>query len=251
MLVVAKIDDREITSDDLVKILKFNAKFDDVMEDIMVDKITVAAAKKQGIDVSVEEIQERVDQLRRIQGLHRAKDTFDFLESLGISLEEFQGFVAETLVKEKVQAAITTEKAVQDYFSSNSPKFDSIEVSHMVIDTENKAKELLAALEDDPGSFADLAREHSLDTDTRDKGGVIGKVIRGSLRNEVEAKVFNAGAGEVLGPFESEDGFVQEIFKVDAKHPAKLDDATRTDVQKLVYEEWLEARVQEHRVEVL
>ena len=103
-------------------------------------------------------------------------------------------------------------------------------------------------LRDDPDSFEEMAREHSI-ADTRQQGGLIGKVLRGSLRNDVEAKVFNAAVGELLGPFASADRSVFEIFRVNAKHPAKLDDDTSTEVRRLLREQWLRARAQEHVIE--
>ena len=39
----------------------------------------------------------------------------------------------------------------------------------------------------------EMAREHSI-AETRERGGLIGKVLRGSLRPDVESKVFNAAA---------------------------------------------------------
>ena len=62
--------------------------------------------------------------------------------------------------------------------------------------------------------------------ETRENGGVIGKVLRGSLEADVEAKVFNAAAGDLLGPFPSADRRFYEIFVVNAKHPARLDEDT-------------------------
>jgi peptidylprolyl isomerase len=121
-------------------------------------------------------------------------------------------------------------------------------VSHIVLDSEAKAKEMLAVLGDDPDSFEELAREHSI-ADTRQQGGLIGKVLRGSLRSDVEAKVFNAAAGGLLGPFTLGDRTAFEIFRVNARHPARLDEDTNTEVRRLLREEWLQARAREHVIE--
>jgi peptidylprolyl isomerase len=137
---------------------------------------------------------------------------------------------------------------VQGYFKLNSPRFDSIEVSHIVLDSEAKAREMIAVLRDDPDSFDEMAREHSI-AETREKGGLIGKVLRGSLRSDVEAKVFNAAAGDLLGPFTSGDRTAFEIFRVNAKHPARLDEDTGTEVRRLLREEWLHAGAREHVIE--
>jgi peptidylprolyl isomerase len=137
---------------------------------------------------------------------------------------------------------------VEEYFTLNSPRFDSIEVSHIVLDSEGKAKEMISLLNEDPDSFEEMAREHSI-ADTREQGGLIGKVLRGSLKSDIEAKVFNAAVGDLLGPFPSEDRSFFEIFLVNAKHPAKLDEETAAAVRRLLREDWLFARAQEHVIE--
>jgi peptidylprolyl isomerase len=250
MTTIAKIDGEAITSDEFVRLLKFSGKFDALVEDVVKDRLTVQAAKKQGIVVTTEEVQERADELRRAWGLHRARETHEFLETMGVTLDDFESYVTDTVYEEKVIADICTDAAVEEYFKLNSPKFDSIEVSHIVVDSEGTAKELAASLQDDPDSFAELAEEHSV-ADTGSTGGHIGKVMRGSLQTEVEGKVFNAAAGELLGPFPSGDGSFFEIFKVDAKRSANLDDDTAAAVRKLLYQDWLQARAQEHNIEVL
>jgi peptidylprolyl isomerase len=107
---------------------------------------------------------------------------------------------------------------------------------------------MIAVLREDPESFDEMAREHSI-ADTRDSGGLIGKVLRGSLRSDVEAKVFNATNGALLGPFTSSDKTVYEIFRVNAKHPACLDEDTATEVRRLLREDWLRARAAEHVIQ--
>ena len=194
---------------------------------------------KAGIKVTEEEIQERANQFRRVRGLHRASDTNKYLDAMRVSAEEFEAFIANGLYQEKMMRKVCGEDAVRGYFKLNSPKFDSIEVSHIVLDSEAKAREMIAVLRDDPDSFEEMAREHSI-ADTADKGGLIGKVLRGSLRSDVEAKVFNAAAGDLLGPFASADRTAFEIFRVNAKHPARLDEDTATEVRRLLREDWLQ-----------
>jgi len=248
MTTLVKIDDGAISVAEFLQTLKLSGQFEGLIEQLVRDRLTVQAAKKQGIRVSEEEIQERADQFRRVRGLHRASDTNKYLDALHVGLDEFEAFLTDGLYQEKMLARVCGEQAVQAYFKLNSPKFDSIEVSHIVLDSEGKAKEMASVLADDPDSFDEMAREHSI-ADTREHGGVIGKVLRGSLRTDIEAKVFNAAVGDLLGPFASADRTVFEIFRVNAKHPARLDDDTATEVRRLLREEWLRARAQEHVIE--
>ncbi len=248
MTAIVRIDDEVIGTDDFIRTLKLTGQFEGLIEQLVRDKLTVRAAKKQGLPVSPDEIQERADQFRRIQGLHRAADMNHYLDTLGVSLDEFELFITDSLYQEKMMAQVCNDKAIEQYFKLNSPKFDSVEVSHIVLDTEGKAKEMMSVLLDDPDSFADMAREHSIG-DAREHGGAIGKVLRGALKTDVEARVFNAAAGDLLGPFPAPDRSFYEIFALNAKYPATLDADTATEVRRLLREEWLVARAQEHIIE--
>lgn len=249
MTALVKIDDEVIDTEDFVRILKLSGQFESLVDQLVREKLTVRAAQKLGIDVPAEQIQERADQFRRVRGLHRASDMNRYLDALGVSLDEFESFITGSLYEEKMMEIVCNERAVYEYFQLNSPRFDSIEVSHIIVDKEGMAKELLAVLSEDPESFAEMAREHSI-AETREQGGLIGKVLRGSLKTEVEAKVFNANDGDLLGPFPSADQSLYEIFMVNAKHPARLDEDVAAEVRRLLREEWLLARAQEHIIEV-
>jgi len=248
MTTVVKIDGEDIALAEFVRSLKLTGQFEELLEQFVRDRLATLGAKKAGIRVTEAEIQERADQYRRVRGLHRASDTNKYLDAMRISMEEFEAFIVASLYQEKMLGKVCGDHAAEGYFKLNSPKFDSIEVSHIVLDSEAKAREMIAVLRDDPDSFDEMAREHSI-ADTRESGGLIGKVLRGSLRSDVEAKVFNGAAGDLLGPFASADRTVFEIFRVNAKHPARLDDDTATEVRRLLREEWFRARAAEHVIQ--
>jgi peptidylprolyl isomerase len=245
---VVRIDDEVVDLEQFVRILKLSGQFDGLLDQVVRERLAVRAAKKQRIAVSPEDVQARADQFRRARGLHRAADTNRYLDRLGVSLDEFESFITDGLYQERMMERVCSAEAVEAYFGLNSPKFDAIEVSHIVVDAEGTAKELVSILKEDPASFAEMAREHSL-AETRERGGHIGKVLRGSLKSDVEAKVFNAAVGEVLGPFAAADKSFYEIFLVSAKQPGVLDDDTAGEVRRLLREEWLRARAQEHVIE--
>lgn len=248
MAKIVRIDDEVIDTDGFVRALKLGGQFEGLIEQMVRDRLTVRAARKLGLAAAPADVQERADQFRRSQGLHRAADMHLYLDTLGVSLDEFEDFISDGLLQEKMLEQVCSEQQIEHYFKLNSPKFDSVEVSHIVLENEGQAREMMSALEDDPDSFADMAREHSVG-ETRERGGVIGKVLRGSLKADIEARVFNAAVGEPLGPFPSPDRGCYEIFSVQAKHPATLDADTAAEVRRLLREEWLAARAQEHVIE--
>lgn len=244
-----RINDEVITADAFIKQLKLSGRYDSLIEEIVREKLTVHVARKSGIEVTPEEIQERADQIRRVRSLHRTVDMNRWMDQLGIDLEDLEQFIVEMLYYEKMQPNIVSDAAVEDYFSSHSPEFDSVAVSHIIVDGSGKAKEIMAIAEDDPEMFENLAREHS-QADTAATGGYIGMVLRGNLHRDVEAKVFHAEEGEVLGPFPTGDGEHFEIFMINEKRNALLDEDTANDIRRKLKDEWLAARAAESRVEL-
>lgn len=248
MNAIARIDDEVIGINDFVRILKLTGQFASLLEQIVRDRLVVHAAKRLGLTPAPEEVQERADQFRRVLGLHRAADTNRYLTSLGVTLDEFESFITDGLYQEKMMERVCDGRAVEEYFRLNAPRFDSVEVRHMLLNGMGEAREMMSVLHDDPASFEDMAREHSV-ADTQVQGGMIGRVMRGALRGDIEAKVFNAAAGDLLGPFPSADGVRFEIFSVGERHPAGLDEDTAAEVRRLLREQWLAARAQEHVIE--
>ena len=133
MTTLVKIDDEAISVAEFLQTLRLSGQFEGLIEQLVRDRLTVHAAKKQGLRVSEEEIQERADQFRRVRGLHRASDTNKYLDAMHVGLDEFEAFLVDGLYQEKMMARVCGEQAVQTYFKLNSPKFDSIELSHILL----------------------------------------------------------------------------------------------------------------------
>lgn len=249
MTELVRINDEVITTEALIKHLKLNGQYDSIIEDLVREKLTVHEARKAGVQVSEEEIQLRADQIRRVRGLHRAVDMTRWLDQIGVTVEDLEQFILHMLYYERMQEQIVSDDAVESYFSLNSPQFDSIVLCHIVVESDGKAREVLALLEDDPDMFEDLAREHSI-ADTAAEGGYIGLVMRGSLPPDIEAKVFHADTGDIIGPFGTPDGSGWEIFAIQARRDAELDDDTRAQIRRTIKEEWLTARARDNRIEI-
>ncbi len=123
---IVRIDDEVIDTDHFIRTLKLNGQFEGLVEQLVRDKLTVRAAKKAGLALPPDDIQERADQFRRILGLHRAADMNHYLDALGVSLDEFEEFITDSLYQEKMMAQVCNAQAVEQYFKLNSPRFDSV-----------------------------------------------------------------------------------------------------------------------------
>lgn len=245
---IVKIDGKGLSCEDFVIWLKLSGRFSQVIEDFVKEKVAAAAARKAGIVAAADELQARADESRRALGLHRATDTNDFLDDAGASLDDFESYLEDQLLAGKMRAQVQSEDAVAAFFGLHSPKYDAIDVSHMVVEGESRANEIVSLLADGDESFADLAGEHSV-SDSAPQGGRIGLVYRGQLGPELEARIFNAAVGEPLGPFDTGDGAHFEIFVVNARQSAALEGSTRATIEKQLFEEWLEAQARALQVQ--
>ena len=77
---------------------------------------------------------------------------------------------------------------MEEYFRENQDDFnipEEIDVRHILVETEEEAEEVLALLRAGE-DFAELAKEHSQDPGSADKGGALGFNGRGSFVKEFE-----------------------------------------------------------------
>jgi peptidylprolyl isomerase len=247
---IVQIDGEVFSAEELIKLLKLTGRFDGIMEEVLQHLVAIKRAKKMNITTKPDEVQLRADQFRRVFGLHKAEDTAEFFDDMGVSLEDFESFVCDMLLQEKVFKDVCSEVAVKQFFSLNSPRFESLEASHILMENEGAAREMVSVLEDDPDSFEEMAREHSI-ADTSSEGGALGKLTRGIIGGDIEARLFSASEGDIVGPLPAEGGEGYEIFKVTVRNEPLLDQETAEEIVKILREEWLTDIMDEHQIEFL
>lgn len=112
------------------------------------------------------------------------------------------------------------EADVAAWFEENRQYYDkpeTVEVSHILVDTEEEAQEILGLLQSG-SDLANLAAERSLDPGTASQGGYLGAVAKGYTVPEFEEMAFALAVGE-YGVAESNYGW--HIITVHAKNEAE------------------------------
>ena len=130
--------------------------------------------------------------------------------------EEFQDFeitfnaqaavLSEALAAEVQEDADVSDADVRAYYDDNQDQFTQNCASHILVDDEATATDLLAQL-DAGADFATLAEENSTDTGSGAQGGDLGCQAPGTFVPEFETAIDEATEGEVTGPIETEFGF--------------------------------------------
>lgn len=125
------------------------------------------------------------------------------------------------------------EQECLQYYSANPQRFHSatlLEASHILLaaapdDAEGRqqaleqAQVLIAVLQNGEATFRQLALEYSV-CPSKEQGGSLGQLSKGSTVPEFERQVFAAEPGLITQPVESRYGY--HIVQVDRKIPGEL-----------------------------
>lgn len=94
------------------------------------------------------------------------------------------------------------------------PEEEEVQVRHILVDSEDLAKELKKKLEGG-ADFAALAKEHSTDPGSRDNGGLYPHFAKGRMVPEFEAAAFALEKGKLSEPVKSQFGW--HLIKLEDK----------------------------------
>ena len=194
------------------------------------------AALEASIEVTDEEVQRAADSFRTKRELYDEKRTERWLARNYLSHAEWETLLEDEIIRLKLRDVLTTG-SVEKYFAEQRLSFDAATISRIVVKEENVAKELRAQIVEDDADFYSLARKHSIDLLTRPASGYSGRVRRTEMEPTMEAAVFGTQPGRTVGPIKTYAGW--ELLKVEAIHPATLDDSLRETIKSLLFEDWL------------
>jgi peptidyl-prolyl cis-trans isomerase C len=124
-------------------------------------------------------------------------------------------------------------KKIYDERIANMPQQDEFAARHILVDSEEKAKELRAKIVAG-GDFAQLAKENSKDPGTKDQGGMLGYFTKGQMVPEFEAAALKLQKGEVSEPVKTAFGW--HIIKLEdrrRKEPASFETVKTAIVNSL------------------
>ncbi len=112
---------------------------------------------------------------------------------------------------EKVISKVTvSDKDAEEYYEANKDQFmtpETVGASHILVDTEEKALEILAEIKAGSISFEDAAKKYSSCPSGQD-GGSLGEFGRGQMVPEFDSAVFDMTVGEITdAPVKTQFGF--------------------------------------------
>ena len=136
-----------------------------------------------------------------------------------------RGDIREFLTIQKLDATlqetlVVTEDEITKFFEANKAQLlqDHARVRHILVDSLEKAEDVLKRLSKDQQVFAELAKGYSLDAGSRSVGGELGWIARGQTEPEFDRAVFAMQAGDMSSPVRTRFGY--HIIQVEEVQPA-------------------------------
>ncbi len=222
----------------------------DFLNNLIDMELQLQEARRKGMDVSKAEIESAIADIKKKFNL-TSEALLNSLEAEGMTMEDYSTSLGEQILLSKavnyeVRANIVvTDREIQDYYELNKDKLAGTEKrkirqiffavpknNSQKSAVESKAHEAVTRLEKGE-DFSKLAGEFSEDA-SRQFGGDLGYISRGSVLKEVEDVAFALSIGEVSKPFWSSTGL--HIVKLEDKIEEEGFDKVKDKIKDILFE---------------
>ncbi len=230
---VAIVNGQRITRRAFVSRLE-QATGEQVLSDLINEQLIRQAAKQAKVTVTQAEVEAEIDKLREQVG-----PSFDsMLAQYGMTVDDLRKNMDLNLLVFKISTKDITvgDDALMAFFEENKSDYDQpemVKASHILVESEEKAKEIQTKLAEG-ADFAELARDESSDPMSAAEGGDLGFFARGRMVPEFEKAAFAMSAGQTSGIVKSEYGYhiIRVTDRKDA-HEATFEEV-RGDIERTI-----------------
>ncbi len=138
-----------------------------------------------------------------------------FKEQLAKLKEELMSNYCIEKIMSSVRVTDSDAKAFFEEHRSDLVADESIEASHILVESEEECEKILNDINSGNISFEDAAKKYST-CPSKEAGGNLGEFTKGQMVPEFENAAFEMAVGEIRGPVKTQFGY--HIIKLSAKH---------------------------------
>ncbi len=201
-------------------------------------------AEQQNVTVSDEEVRKAFDTQKQ-QQFPKEADYKNYLKQSGQTEEQLISQVRTGELARKISEKVVkgkdkvTDAEISAYYEKNKARFAQPETrdAHIVLArTRARAEQAKDAIEGGD-SWKSVARRYSVDEASKQQGGALTGVTQGTQDKGLDAALFSARRGDVVGPVKTSFGFyVLEVDKITKGSQQTLEQSKETIRQALVEE---------------
>jgi foldase protein PrsA len=214
---------------------------DQVMQFLILEKWVSGEANDQGVRVSAAEADKQFATAKK-QSFPKEKDFQDFLKQSGMTLSDAKFQVRFNTIYTKLRekavknAAKVTDKAVADFYNKNKARFATPatrDLRVILTKTQARAAQAKSALQSGQ-SWTAVAKRFSIDQASKDQGGTLLGIAKGTQEKSFDDAIFSAKKGVLTGPVKTQFGYyVFQVQKIVAAKQQTLKDSTTAIKQQL------------------
>jgi putative peptide maturation system protein len=200
---------------------------------------------REPIELSSDELQAAVDAYRRGRRLYTAEQTREWMALRGLTHEQLERLVSDEATIAKLRERVAAGR-VEPHFADHRAEFDTARIARIAFADEASARAARAEIEAGAIGFAELAERRFLD-DPAESAVLHATIRRGEAPPELATAVFSVRSGTLVGPIPVTGEYL--LARVLDFKEATLDGATRREIQRRLFEAWLEERRREATIE--
>lgn len=249
--IVAKMDGAAITKvelyDEIVKQIGEDAPAQ-ILDGLIRSKLIDLEAENLGVSLTNADYDE---QLKEIADSMGGEEQFNAaLAQYGMTVDMLKDNMRPNLLYREIYKKQNdiSEDVLQNYFVENEDSFATspkrVRASHILLDTEDEAKAVLADLKSGK-DFATLAKEKSVDPGSKELGGDLDFFQRSEMIPAFSDVAFSLAKGEISDPVQSEFGYHVILVTDIEEAVGPTYDEAKDDVRKIYLEEQLSLTFQD------
>ncbi|WP_352418146.1 peptidylprolyl isomerase [Proteiniborus sp.] len=178
-----------------------------VLDNLISEELVLQDAEKEKIEVKDEEVKEAIDQFTASAG--GEKELKEFLEQNNMTVDFMKKRMRTEMIIDKYRNnffnSIISEDDVKKQFEENKDQYISIRASHILVKTEEEAKDILKQLNEGK-SFDDLTKL-STEPNAEERKGDLGYFTKAQMVPEFSEAAFNLKPGEISDVVKTDFGY--------------------------------------------
>jgi parvulin-like peptidyl-prolyl isomerase len=208
------------------------------LTDLIMRAVLTPAAEERGIEVTDEDVQQRIDEFVAAEFDGQQAQLEEVLFEQGLTRAQFREIIHDQILNESLRAAVAGEvepaaEDVEAFYEENRAEFETTRAQHVLVEERALAEQLAARLQaaaprEVADLFARLAREHSTDRGSARDGGDLGYQPSGTFVGPFEQALAELEVGEVSDPVRTEFGW--HVIRVVGRRVTPLEEA-RADIE--------------------
>lgn len=198
-----------------------------VLEDMINLAIIQQVAAAQGISVTQKAVNDAAEKSIKDGGGRQGFE--QWLKDTKQTEADYKGMIKTQLITE----------AIGDKLAGNLPESaPQVHARHIVFDKEDTANKVLKELKSG-GDFAALAKKHSIDQTTKDKGGDLGWLPRNTMPPEIDAVVFSLEPKQISAVIKDSFGTFHIVQTLEQDQNRKLSKEVRNALSAAAFMRWI------------